>query len=309
MARIKIPLTLLLQQKLVKNINKKHKADGAASIIKNMLTKNKINLDNDEVSMTSAVAADGSMKNYKALAAKAKKDRDANFEPAFKFLKLAAQFIKEQNGGNADDLINWGVLHEGDLLVYPTNFVDKSALWGKFWAYHISLVAASPLIGFAADNGINLADLNTAALLAPTNNDDLNTNAANAETQKKERDKFWKPVKKHISLIGNTVKTYNIANPSKAGDWGFVVDDSPQEAKLRTTTLKLGQKRTINKCRIGGKLTNVGKVDIQIYIGKTASGDFVTLKSGQEKGIEKGMSTLTVVNPSLLESAKFTVLV
>jgi hypothetical protein len=309
MARIIIPKTLLPQQKLVKNINKKHKADGAASILKPALTKNKIDLDKDEVSMAAAVTADGAMKNYKALAGKAKKDRDANFEPAFKFLKGASQFIKEQNGGNADDLINWGVMHEGDLLVYPANFMDKYALWTKFWAYHISLAAASPLINFAADNGYVLGDLNTAALLAPGNNDDLNVNAANAETQRKERDKYWKPVKKHISVIANVVKTYNVANPNKAGDWGFVVDNSVQAPKLRTTTLKLGQKRTINKCRIGGKLTNVGGVNIQVFVGKKTEGDFVTLKPGEEKGVEKGMSTLTIMNTSLLESAKFTVLV
>jgi len=56
-------------------------------------------------------------------------------------------------------------------------------------------------------------------------------------------------------------------------------------------------------------MTNVGKEDIQVFVGKTATGDFVTLKPGQEKVIEKGMSRLTVVNTSLLESAIYTVLV
>jgi hypothetical protein len=182
-------------------------------------------------------------------------------------------------------------------------------LWTKFWAYHISLAAASPLINFAADNGYVLGDLNTAALLAPGNNDDLNVNAANAETQRKERDKYWKPVKKHISVIANVVKTYNVANPNKAGDWGFVVDNSVQAPRDRKVTLGFASQRTIKSAKINGYIENIGKVDVTVYKGKGTTGTSFEVKVGEKKGILAGHSMITIVNASTIEKAIVTVTV
>jgi hypothetical protein len=299
---------LLSQQKLVKNINKKHKADGATSILKVTLSKNKIDLDKDEANMAAAVTADNGMKNFQGLARKAKNDRDENFEPAFGFLKVSVQFLKNQSGGKVVDIVNWGVSVEGDSVVYPAGFAERNALWVKFWGYHISLVAASPLIGFAADNGYSLSDLNAGALLAPGFNDDMNVNLASAETQRNERDKVWVPVRKHIGVVGKSLKTYYVTNPSKAGDWGFVVDSSPRAAKDRKVMLKLGQQRTISNCKVGGKIKNVGDESVTVYRGKGVVGVSFVLAKGEEKGIEKGMSRLTILNNSLLNSATVVVL-
>ena len=288
-------------------MNTKHKADGASSILKATFTKNKIDLDKDELSIAAAIVANDSYLNYNALAAKAKKDRDTNFDPAFAFMKLGLQNIKNFNGGDVKELIFWGATLVAEQIVYPSAFTECYKMWGKFYAYHTSQAAASPLISFAADNAYDIGALNTAALLSPQNNDDYNDHLKSAELQKKERDVLMKPVVKNMRTAGNFLKSHFPTNPKKCGDWGLEVDDSPQAPKDRKTILGFGVTRVIKTARINGYITNIGLVNVSIYKGKKAVGTEKVLKPGEKMGILVGYSTITIVNTSMLEKAIVTV--
>ncbi len=95
-------------------------------------------------------------------------------------------------------------------------------------------------------------------------------------------------------------------NPKALGNWGFVVDDSSQKPKLRTTKLKLGEQITIMSIKLGTTLTNIGKTDLHLYKGKTTSGNPLIIHTGEQAGMQKGFSTITVINPSMLETGAFT---
>jgi hypothetical protein len=91
------------------------------------------------------------------------------------------------------------------------------------------------------------------------------------------------------------------------GNWGFVVDDSAQKPKLRTTKLKLGEQITVNAVLIGSTFTNIGAGDLHLYKGKSTSGTPNIIHAGEQFGIVKGFSIITVINPSTLVEGKFTV--
>jgi hypothetical protein len=301
MSRIIIEQTLLAQQKLVKSTNKKHKADGASSILKPVLTKNKIDLDKDEADMAAAVVLNDSMETQEALSENARAARDDNFKPALAFMRLAAKNIKQSDGGGVTNLKLWGIPVNGTRIALPYNFVDCQKVWVKFFAYHTSLGAGSPMTGFATDNGYDIGVLNTNAVASVTNNDDMMDHAKQAEKLKGDRDKLWNPVKKHLPLVGNFLKSYFPSNPKKAGDWGYQVDDSVQAPKERKMTVAFAAKKTTKKAKIGGYFTNVGKVDVKIYKGAKAEGTPIVLVPGEKKGILEGYSTVTIVNESDME--------
>ena len=57
---------------------------------------------------------------------------------------------------------------------------------------------------------------------------------------------------------------------------------------------------------LGSTLTNTGKPDLHVYKGKTTTGTPSIIHAGEQLGMQKGFSTITVVNPSLVETAVFT---
>ena len=63
-----------------------------------------------------------------------------------------------------------------------------------------------------------------------------------------------------------------------------------------------------NAVVIGSTLTNIGSGDLHLYRGKTTTGTPTIVHSGEQFGIMKGYSILTVINPSTLIEAKFTVM-
>ena len=85
-----------------------------------------------------------------------------------------------------------------------------------------------------------------------------------------------------------------------------MVDNSPQKPTLRTTKLKLGEQITVNAVIIGSTLTNIGSGELHLYKGKSTTGNPVIIHAGEQFGIMKGYSVVTVVNPSTLTEGKFT---
>ena len=54
-------------------------------------------------------------------------------------------------------------------------------------------------------------------------------------------------------------------------------------------------------------MINLGTVDVHVYKGSTTTGTPSIVHPGEMLGMTKGYSTITVVNPSALVSAKFKV--
>ena len=109
--------------------------------------------------------------------------------------------------------------------------------------------------------------------------------------------------------IGSFLMKLYKGNEKALGSWGFVVDNSRQKPKLRTTKLKLSEQKTVNGVLIGSTLTNTGLGDLHLYKGKSTSGTPVIIHMGEKFGITKGYSSITVVNPSMTITGVFTVLV
>src|SRR5690348_13335468 len=70
-----------------------------------------------------------------------------------------------------------------------------------------------------------------------------------------KRNQVWLPVLEHIKTIGNFLMKLFSNNPKALGNWGFVVDDSSQKPKLRTTKLKLREQITNKSVVIGSTVT------------------------------------------------------
>ncbi|MFT4153802.1 hypothetical protein [Parafilimonas sp.] len=56
----------------------------------------------------------------------------------------------------------------------------------------------------------------------------------------------------------------------------------------------------------GTTLTNIGKTDLHIYTGRITNGIPLIVHAGGQAGMQKGFSTITVANPSMLKTGAFT---
>ena len=166
----------------------------------------------------------------------------------------------------------------------------------------------SPLQPYLTQQAINLSADGALVEQSVTNNTGFTTSAQQSENETEMRIMLWLPALTHIKAIGNYLMKLFSNNPKALGNWGFVVDDSAQKAGLRTTKLKLGEQKTLNGVVIGSTLTNMGEGDVHLYKGRSTTGTPIIIHPGEQFGIMKGFSIITVVNPSMLIEAKFTVM-
>ena len=153
--------------------------------------------------------------------------------------------------------------------------------------------------------GLDMATLASDVSKANDYNTDGIQAAKDAEEAFQKRNNLWEDVNQHVHDIGEFLMNLYKGNSKKLGEYGYVVDDSPQKPKDRTSKIKLGDKITLTGTVIGSTLKNTGTVSIHIYKGKTTTGTPIILRSGEMWGVPKGFSTITVVNPDLLTEAVF----
>ena len=65
---------------------------------------------------------------------------------------------------------------------------------------------------------------------------------------------------------------------------------------------------TIGNASISGTFTNTGAGDLHLYKGKTTTGTPVIVHPGEQYGIAKGWSVITVMNASAAGIGKFSVM-
>lgn len=237
--------------------------------------------------------------------------RDLAFNGVFKHVTGIAQFLKKLMSPNFKSLGDWGIpITTTGRINYPADIVMRMNIFNEIKTKHDSYAAGeSPLAVYLTKQKISLDE--DAVLIGKAK--DLNTSskelnrASENETQQKEL--LLNLVSNHLHLIGDFLKSLYGDNTKGLTNWGFVVDNSPQKPKKRTTKLKPGAKKTTNGVVIGSILTNVGNVDIQLHKGRIITDTPVTIKAGEKFGIQKGFSIITLVNPNTLEQARFTVIV
>jgi len=291
------------------NANAKHVADGAGSVLKGYLNQEGINMPNLIVAMTTALGHEVNRKAQVLAAEKMKAQRDLKFEPAWKQYKGCVQFLKAFYVSNVTMLTDWGVNMNGNRVAHPSGFVARKDVWDALVARHGAMGAGSPLGVYLTQENIVLASVDASVQASVTDNQNFGKAQGQAKNYKQLRDVAAKPVKAALVKVGGFLMKLMKSNQMGVSAWGFVVDDSPKAPKKRKSILKLGQGITIENCKIGGVMENVGEVTLRVYVGKKTTGSFTDLAPGDMKGIEVGMSSMTVVNTSTLESGKFTVLV
>ncbi len=311
MARLRIPETFAAQVTLLGLISAKHTADGAGSVLTAFLAQQAITLATDVTTGTSATTQEASRALLSRQAENYLQLRNIQFNPVMAHLRKEVQYLKSYYAPNFSTLGDWGVtVDAGGRINYPIDFVARTTLWTNFKAKHDSFTAPpSPLTVFLTQSGFSMTTDNTAVTSSITNNNSSISSRDQSENARETRDNLWNPVLHHITLIGNFLMGLFATNPQKAGLWGFVVDESKRKAKVQKTTLILGSQKTITGVVLGSTITNTGTIDIHLYKGKTTTGSPTIVHGGEQFGVPKGWSIITVVNPSALETAVFTVLV
>ena len=307
MARINYPKRFFDQQLLFEKTRDKHVADGSASPLTAFLAAEGISLTADALAYDAARTAHIASLQYEKDMEKFRRDRDDELDPVFKRLKGEVQFLKGFYKSNPAVLGDWGITVNENRIEYPADFLNRVDVWNNFYTHHADLGDDSPLTPYLTRQGIDIDDDNNKVTASLALHNQFLTAAGNREIETQNRNNEWLPVMEHVRAIGDFLKKLFKNKEQKLGDWGYTVDDSRQTGKERTSTLLLGQSITINAAKIGSVLTNIGTIDIEIYKGKEPVGAYTMVPAGGLFGIQKGFSTITVKNPSLLETAKFKV--
>ena len=311
MARLLIPENFASELTLLTSIVAQNTALGANSPITSFLTQNGIVLATDVAAGTAAQTHETSRallskqsENYRQL-------RDNAFKTPWQIVTGSAQFLKQFYKNNMKELGNWGfTITDGGKINYPPAFIDRVAVFTAFAQKVASFTpATNPLKPYFVQQSIDMTKAATLVQQATTANTSFANAANQSENETELRNQLWNPVLLHIKTIAGFLMKLYSNNPKALGNWGFVVDDSPQKPKLRTTRLKLGEQITVNAVLIGSTFTNVGSGDLHLYKGKSTAGNPNIIHTGEQFGIVKGYSSITVVNPSTIVEGKFTVLV
>ena len=86
--------------------------------------------------------------------------------------------------------------------------------------------------------------------------------------------------------------------PHKAGQWGFIIDDSPQADKIRVGEINPGATKTIRNLVVGKILKNIGPAPFNLYSGDQAIGTAHVLNPGASFTVVRGFGIMTVINTS-----------
>ncbi len=306
MARLIFPDDLQQQTDLLGIVKTKHDNEGAKSVLIPLLAEKNIVLADDQKAMNDAEKQEAAQQLLTKQAENYVQLRDLKSEPTFKHIRGSFQFLKSLFKPNVQKLGDWGATVDNkNRIVYPPEFAEMVEIFRKMKAKHDSYPAnKSPLQPFLNEQNIDLAADDKALKEAEKNEQKQLQTRKDSENATQQRNKLWQPVTAHLKDIGNYLMKLFSGEEKKAGEWGFTVDDSPRAPKERTSTIKISSQKTLKGIVIGSTLKNIGTVPVNIYKGTTTTGTPAIVKAGQMLGIIKGFSTVTVVNPSAVQSAK-----
>ncbi|MBK5286277.1 MAG: hypothetical protein JJE25_12830 [Bacteroidia bacterium] len=300
MARINFPGTFAGVVKLFGDIKKKHDADGASSVLILFLEEQAIDMDVDAQAVTDASEAHNDFEKHEKNMEELSEKRDNLFDEPFDDHRGCVQFLKKLFLKNNRKLGDWGVTVDGrGRVVYAKDFSGKAAEVLALIAKHDSFApGSSPLQPFLNENDIDLAANETDVENAQTAHDDF-VKAEKAKEQFREtRDLLIGPIGQHERGMGQFLIGLFPKAPKKAGQWGFVVDDSPRAKKKRIVLLQPGEIKTLYHAVMGSNLTLKKGTRASIYPGKAVNGTPVTINEGETFIIRRKFGTFTIKNES-----------
>lgn len=308
MARLIIPEDFTSQLTLLANINQQNTNLGADSPLPAFLTQQNIVLADDVTAGADAQTHETNRALLSRQSENFRQLRDNLFTKPWQHTTGSAQFLKSFYKGNTKQLGTWGfTITDSGKIIYPPAFTDRVAIFYALTRQNNSYAAGtSPLQPYLTQQNINLETDAGFADQATGNDQNFTSAAQQSENETELRNQLWLPVLAHIKTIGNFLMNLYSNNPKALGMWGFNVDDSPKQPRQRITKLKIGEQITNKSVVIGSTVSNVGEGDLHLYKGGSTTGTPVILHKGEQFGIQKGWSSITVVNPSTLIEGKFT---
>lgn len=299
MARINFPSVFDKVVTLFKKVFAKDTADGVSSVIKPFLTEQGIVLADDDTDVDDAVAAHISFLEKEKLMEEKSELRDDLFETPFKDHTGSVQFLKKLFRNNATKLGEWGVTVDArGRVVYAADFMGKANEVITFINKHFSFApGTSPLQPFLDENDIDLAANKLKVVQAKTAHGDFTTAEADKEELREQRDTLMAPVEEHLHGIGQYLVGLFHKTPKKAGQWGFVVDNSPQASKTREGVVPAASSKVLKSVNVGKDFVNTGSKPLNIFSGTSAAGTPIVLPAGKVFTVVRGYGTMTVVNP------------
>ena len=305
MARIRIPDSLDLQRRLVKDIRTRHIADGASSPLTAFLTAQDIKMGEMMTAHDNVVGYDISRAEKFREGERERRLRNEKFDPVFRRFKGMAQFLKSFYRGTEHTLGDWGITVNDNQLVYPAPFSSRADLCLYFYNHYTTVGAGSPLTTYITQHSIDLT--NEAAIVNESITHHIAMDAAFglSEMATQQRDNLWRPVMANVRAIGAYLKKLHKNNEQQLTLWGFEVDDSPRPSGIRISTLIYDEQRIINGAKVGGELINLGTGDLHFWKGDDILGTPTIIPAGQRMALLKGMSVFTIKNPSLDVHGKF----
>ena len=299
MARIKFPTDLTGLVKLNDKVIAKDTADGPASIIRAFLLENGIVLANDATALTDAQDADNIFSQAEKDGEEFSGERDNLFDPAWEDHIGTVQYLKKFYKNNIQKLGEWGVTVDGrGHINYPPDFTGRTVCVLALIAKHDSFpVGASPLKAYLEENEIDLAVNKTNTNDAVTADANFATQNALKEQKREERDTLSAPVAGHLRGTGQFLMEHFHKTPKKAGQWGYIVDDSPQADKIRDGVVPAATSKVLKSLNVGKEFINKSTKPLNLFAGETATGTPVVLQGGRAFVVIRGFGSMTVVNP------------
>ena len=235
--------------------------------------------------------------------------RNNKFGPAWKNLTLEVQFLKHFYKGSERKLGDWSITVDGTgKIVYPPDFAARAQLVQDFLRKHNSYPPGeSPLQLFIDEHDIDVAKDGEATAAAIGFNNDKDEQEAAAKMATQQRNTIWQPALDAIHAFGAFLMGLYAEDSRKMGAWGYDVVEEAAGETVRTTKLKPAAEKTNSSVAIGSVFTNTGKTDLLLDKGDEITDAAVTLKPGEEMGMIKGYSIITVRNLSTLANGEFTV--
>jgi len=308
MARLNFPNFFAGIVKLFTSVKAKYVAEAGASKLQPYLDEQGIVMADDETDVNNAVTANTAFDKAAKEAEKQTAERDKLFAPVFQSHEGQVQFMKKLFRNNVQKLGDWGVTVDArGRVVYPPDFARQQSAVLLFIAKHNSFpVGTSPLQPYLDENEIDIAANKTDADDALSAHNEFMVQDTLREQKREARDVLIEPVVQHLRGEGQYLMGMFPKTPKKAGQWGFVVDDSPQADRIRDVILKPGEVKTIHDALLKSVLTYNGPEAATIFSGKTVEGTGITLNSGGTFIIKRTFGTFTIKNESNTRKVSFT---
>lgn len=306
MSRLMFQIRFIDRYELFKKMRAKHVADGGASVLNGVIAENAINLATDDTAANNAKAQHDTFDTLSKSSEKKFRARNVVLALVLKDHKACVQFLKKFYKKNIAKLGDWSVTVNGNKIAYPADFDNLKIAIVLFIDKHFLFpVGTSPLESFLTENTIDLAQNKIDINAAKTTHDEAEQDAIDSETARAQRDTLMETVIADTRLLGGFLVNHFTKNANKAGDWGFIIDNSPQGTKTRQGILNFGSSKVLTKLAKDGVLINESDFDIELYKGKTATGTPIILHPGVPFVITQGFGTVTLKNPNLEKKAAY----